>query len=310
MSVVSRVKSFLYPVPPELLTKQRSGDIETVTRSIQEHYHRGWRSKENQAERAYNKDLADHVYGRLAHNRAVIVPWLNSIRPLSGARILEIGCGTGSSSVALAEQGALLTGIDIDDDALIVARDRCRTHGVDCEFHSVNAVQYQLDEDFDFVIFFASLEHMTISERLTALEHIWSRLNRGSFLVIIETPNRLWYMDRHTSLLPFFDWLPDELAFRYAGKSRRLSEYKNLRELNDANLEHFRRLGRGVSFHEFELACGDPKELNVVSSLLTAMRFQSIGRPKDWIYKALLRRIYPGLHSGWFDGNLDIVIQR
>lgn len=310
MSVAARFKSFLYPVPAELLSKQRPGDIEMVTRSVQEHYHRGWRSKENQTESAYEKDLADHVHGRLAHDRSVIVPWLNSIRSLEGASILEIGCGTGSSSVALAEQGADLTGVDIDDDALIVARDRCRAHGVSCEFHSVNVADYQLEKDFDFVIFFASLEHMTISERLIALELIWSQMKSGSFLVIIETPNRMWYMDRHTSLLPFFDWLPDELAFRYANKSRRLSEFNELHELTDANMEHFRRLGRGVSFHEFELACGDPKMLNVVSSLQTAMRFQVIGRPKDWIHKLLLKRIYPGLHPGWFDESLDLVIQR
>lgn len=310
LSVTARFKSFLYPVPQELLRNQRSGDMEMVTRSVQEHYHRGWRSKENQSEGEYEKDLADHVYRRLAHDRSVIIPWLNSIRSLNGASILEIGCGTGSSSVALAEQGAKLTGIDIDDDALVVARDRCRAHSVACEFHSTNVAHYQFEKDFDFVIFFACLEHMTISERLIALEHIWSRMKRGSFLVIIQTPNRLWYIDNHTSLLPFFNWLPDELAFQYASKSRRLSGFKELHKLNDANLEHFRRMGRGVSFHEFELACGDPKMLNVVSSRSTAMRFQVIGRPKDWIYKLLLKRIYPGLHPGWYDANLDLVIQR
>ena len=87
LSVTARLKSFLYPVPQNLLSNQRSGDLEMVTRSLQEHYHRGWRSKENQPEGEHEKDLADHVYGRLAHDRSVIVPWLNSIRSLNGASI-------------------------------------------------------------------------------------------------------------------------------------------------------------------------------------------------------------------------------
>jgi len=310
MSATARIKRFLYPVPPDLIRNQRAGDMELVERSVRQHYHRGWRSEENQPTGKYDKDLADHVYGRLAHDRSVFIPWLHSVRPLNGAKILEIGCGTGSSSIAMAEQGADVIGIDIDDDALLVAQDRCLAYGVTCEFQSINAADFRFDGDFDFVIFYACIEHMTVSERLITLDHVWAGMKHGSFLAIVKTPNRLWHTDKHTSGLPFFDWLPDELAFRYTSKSPRLANWKEYDTLCDASLEHFRRRGRGVSFHEFELACEDPKTVNVVSSLMTAMRFQVIGRPKDWAYKFLLRKIYPGLHSGWFDAGLNLVIQR
>src|SRR2546426_10445367 len=51
-------------------------------------------------------DLASHLFQRLESNRKMIVPWLDDARPLGGSSILEIGCGTGASTVALAEQGA------------------------------------------------------------------------------------------------------------------------------------------------------------------------------------------------------------
>jgi hypothetical protein len=53
-------------------------------------------------------DLENHLCRRLNSDRDTIVPWLDDVRPLKGASILEIGCGTGCSTVALAEQGARL----------------------------------------------------------------------------------------------------------------------------------------------------------------------------------------------------------
>src|ERR1051325_2899198 len=58
-------------------------------------------------------DLQDHLFNRLETNRNMIVPWLDEVRPLQGTSILEIGCGTGASTVALAEQGAEVSGGDV-----------------------------------------------------------------------------------------------------------------------------------------------------------------------------------------------------
>src|ERR671927_1340389 len=51
-------------------------------------------------------DLQNHLFNRLETNRNMIIPWLDEVKPLQGTSILEIGCGTGASTVALAEQGA------------------------------------------------------------------------------------------------------------------------------------------------------------------------------------------------------------
>ena len=121
---------------------------------------------------------------------------------------------------------------------------------------------------FDFIIFYASLEHMTHHERISAIRTTWDMLPPGGLLSVVETPNRLWHTDPHTSLLPFFHWLPDELAFDYS----RFSSRPNFRERYDNYDDeqqrlHFLRRGRGVSFHEFVLAIGSVEQLNVRSSL-------------------------------------------
>ena len=203
----------------------------------------------------------NHLFYRLEMDRYALVPWIDSVLPLKGARILEVGCGTGSGTVALAEQGARVTALDVHAEALRVAEKRCEIHGLDgIRFVKANADRltsmYRTGE-FDLVLFFAVLEHMTLAERDVALRSAWTLLAEGQYLGVGETPNRLWPYDAHTSRLPFFNWLPDELAFRYTRFSPRLTLRTRFREITDESMLRFRREGRGVSFHELDLALGE-----------------------------------------------------
>jgi len=112
-----------------------------------------------------DRDLEDHIFRRLELDRVQFAPWLSTAFRLDSARVLEIGCGTGASTAALAEQGCRLTAIDIDANAVGVARTRCAAMGLPgVDFRTVNATE--LDEHFapgafDCIIYFASLEHMS-----------------------------------------------------------------------------------------------------------------------------------------------------
>jgi hypothetical protein len=57
----------------------------------------------------------------------------------------------------------------------------------------------------------------------------------------------------HTSWLPFFQWLPDDLAFKYSRFSPRFNFGGMYGEETAERMLHFLRRGRGVSFHEFSL---------------------------------------------------------
>jgi 2-polyprenyl-3-methyl-5-hydroxy-6-metoxy-1,4-benzoquinol methylase len=72
------------------------------------------------------RDLVTHLTLRLENNRKRVIPWLESFLSLRGARVLEVGCGTGASTLALVEQGALVTATDILASSIQVASDRCR----------------------------------------------------------------------------------------------------------------------------------------------------------------------------------------
>ncbi len=265
------------------------------------------------------KDLDAHQFQRLARNRRVIVPWLDAARPLAGARILEIGCGTGASTVTLAEQGAEVIGVDVDEPAMAAARERVRLHGQRAQLVRCNATEVAerfAGERFDFIIFFAALEHMTHEERLAAIASTWKMLPGGGLWVVIETPNRLWYYDGHTALLPFFHWLPEDLAFKYTRFSQRSNFREIYREDGPERRQHFLRRGRGVSFHEFELAIGPAAELEVVSCLHEfggrPRRLPRLRRPStSEAYRELLARVGPaGAHAGFYQEDLDLILRK
>jgi len=260
-------------------------------------------------------DLASHLTNRLQNARSQIVPWLESVINLNGARVLEIGCGTGSSLVALAERGAKIIGVDLDEGSLQVARKRCALHSVIAELHAVNATdvaEFFADKAFDLIIFYASLEHMTYEERLHAIAETWAMLRPGQFWCVIETPNRLWHTDTHTFRLPFYHWLPDELAFKYARFSERTNFRECYDEMTDERKLHFSRRGRGVSFHELHVALGGRDAFEVVS-----YKNEFLGRlgwlGKDALsdrYVTLLRELAPDTHEAFLQEYLDIILRK
>ncbi len=245
--------------------------LEAIEDSLRRNFYKV-RHKSNRYSRRRFEDLQAHLYKRLEFNRHVIVPWLNHVRRLRGCRILEVGCGTGSSTIALAEQGSQVTGIDISSGALAVAKDRAKAYGVAVAFRRMkasNIARVFKRGEFDWIIFFACLEHMDIRERLSSLRAAWEMLPGSGLLAVVGTPNRLWYCDTHTALLPFFHWLPDELALQYARFSPREDFCGAYRRSDAASKRKFLKRGRGISFHEFDLALGRPvKSLKVMSSLV------------------------------------------
>jgi len=264
-------------------------------------------------------DLQDHLFRRVDIFRNTVIPWLISARSLKGASVLEIGCGTGCSTITLAEQGATVTAIDIHEPSLAVARERCQIYGLNADFFNMNATEvYKVfsGQHFDFIIFFAALEHMTHDERMIAMHNTWNMLSKGDLWCVIETPNRLWFYDGHTSLLPFYHWLPDELAFKYSQFSPRQHFCEQYREISMEAMQDFLRRGRGVSFHEFELAMDRVEKLDVVNSLPIFMRNQNILRRIQWKlttesrYESFLARITPTVHRGFFQKNLDLIIKK
>ena len=320
MSVRQVVKRLVSPPVPRHLAARHiqipPTELAAIRSAIETHYYQeGHRERQGFSPARYERTVQNKLHLRLDSDRRLVVPWLDAARPVAGRRILEVGSGTACSTVALAEQGAEVVGIDPDPYVLPIARERARAYGITAEFHCLNATDMLPTFGtgrFDAIIFFAALEHMTIGERLAGLRDAWAMLPVSGHLVIVETPNRLWWYDGHTSLLPGYHWLPNELAFRYARFSTRENFREHWTEYDAENKQAFMRTGRGVSFHEFDLAIRPAHTLWVISSLSTyqGWRYKPQRSWFDRRWKRMLRHIYPSLHPGFCDDTLYLIIEK
>ncbi len=213
----------------------------------------------------YEKDILANLVRRQASFQNYLIPWINHRKPLENCNIADIGCGTGSSTVAFANLSTNVCGYDIQEKSVNVARTRLDALGHTTIKVRTVAPEETLDrviDDFgdtlDVISLIAVLEHMTPKERMDFLPRVWNMLKPGGILVVAELPNRLTYFDDHTSQLPFFHLLPDILKIDYAchsprsGYAHSMSNLKtkglSMEELSIVNS----RWGVSLSYHDFE----------------------------------------------------------
>ena len=205
-----------------------------------------------------------------------LIPWIEQIVPLRGKTVLEYGCGVGFVSRAFAARAGRHIGFDIDEGAIAMAHD-VLSHGglTNAELHhrppqEITAAVERYAGHVDVFLLYAVLEHLSVQERLDVLALARRVVHRDGVIVVCEAPNRLVHWDHHTTQMPFFNLLPDDLALRYARHAPRqefvaaMAEAE-LRGHEDAQTA-LTRWGRGVSYHEFELVFGDLRKHVIASN--------------------------------------------
>lgn len=105
------------------------------------------------------------------------------MKPEPGMQILDIGCGTGSLCLELARLGAKVTGIDISEAMLEVARDKARRTGMTVKFLRADALHLPFeDASFDAVVSVTVMEFVPDLKR--ALAEAYRVLKPGGRLIV------------------------------------------------------------------------------------------------------------------------------
>jgi 2-polyprenyl-6-hydroxyphenyl methylase/3-demethylubiquinone-9 3-methyltransferase len=110
---------------------------------------------------------------------------------LTGNRVLDVGCGGGLLSEALAACGARITGIDMAEASLAVARAHMQTNDLDIDYRQTTA-EAHADErpgHYDAVVCMELLEHVP---RPASIVDSCARLVRPGGDVFFATVNRTW----------------------------------------------------------------------------------------------------------------------
>lgn len=109
--------------------------------------------------------------------------------PLAGARVLDVGCGGGLLSEALAREGAQVTGIDLGEELIEVARLHRLESGLEIDYRleSVEALADARPAGFDVVTCMEMLEHVPDP---AAIVQACARLLRPGGRLFLSTVNR------------------------------------------------------------------------------------------------------------------------
>ena len=136
---------------------------------------------------------------------------------LIGKRLLDFGCGSGSSTIHLAKMfpETEIVGVELCEKSLAIARLKAQHHQLQ-NIQFLNSPNGENLPDsigkFDFILLNAVFEHLLPGERLTVMPQLWSLLNAGGIMFFDETPHRYFPIEAHTTNLPLINYLPDSLA--------------------------------------------------------------------------------------------------
>ncbi|MFN6191604.1 MAG: methyltransferase [Planctomycetia bacterium] len=221
---------------------------------------------------AFEATIEDHVDRRFTSFKDSVLPWLKRHVGLTDQRIVEIGSGTGASTLAVLPEISHVTCFDLDAPAIGVADFRLRLAGY--SNFTLHPTTFTADcatsaGHVDGVFMAAVLEHATFTECIDVLRNAWSAVRPGGWICIVDTPNRFSAIDHHTALLPFFSMLPPEVRMAYAPRSPRQDFAAAFPSADtrtfDARLESLTRWGAGISYHEFEIALGEDVHNHIVA---------------------------------------------
>lgn len=292
-------------------------------RSLVDDVTKGWFTEKDVAEGYADYIRARYIFGRMeiCHDR--IMPWLTEAIPHLGD-VLEIGCGNGSATVCLAERADHVFAFDLAADQVEVAKKRCDLLSVANVTAFAQPVSWiddyfvdpsKITKSADTIVCYALFEHLMPTERIKLLIGAWKQLPVGGHLIIIETPNRLYPFDWHSSQMPFMDQLPPEISYLWNSFSGRNSIAKDIKattlaEMREGNIERLYRFGRGASFHEFYAALGADNFEIANKSILDRREFLQWNQSWIDVLHEQFGMVTPVPHVAFAQPCLDLIVKK
>jgi len=131
----------------------------------------------------------DTVVRVSTRERTVKRALIEQVNARAGQHVLDLGCGTGTLTVALANRypSAAITGLDADAEALAIAQGKAHSTGVLMNLTHGRAEALPFAEaSFDRVVSSLFFHHLTLQQKAAVLREVQRVLNPGGELHVAD----------------------------------------------------------------------------------------------------------------------------
>ncbi len=108
--------------------------------------------------------------------------------------VLDIACGTGYGSHLLSLKANNVVGIDINKQAINLARNKYKNNNLSFKVGSVTSIPIEGRNLFDIIVSYETIEHVSEEDQVLFMKEI-KRLLKPDGLLLVSTPNKEVYTD-------------------------------------------------------------------------------------------------------------------
>jgi SAM-dependent methyltransferase len=190
-----------------------------------------------------------------------VIPFIEHIRPVKpNLKVLEIGCGEGGNLQPFLEKGCLVTGVDISQSRIEIAKEYFSTHPLNknIKFIAVDIYKAEglIDNDYDIIFLRDVIEH--IPNQALFIEYMKRFMAKDGIVFFAFPPwqnpfggHQQVCENKILSLLPFYHLFPKFLyktILKIGGESN--EKIEGLLEIKDTgiSIDRFNRIIKKAGF--------------------------------------------------------------
>lgn len=164
---------------------------------------------------------------------------------INGKNILDMGCGTGKSSVILAKKGAFVTSFDVSDKYVEVTKLRAKVNNMDDKIKAEQMIAENMkydSESFDVVFGVGILHHVDIEATVHEISRVMKNEGKAIFIEPIAF-NPVLRKIRNLSMVKTI--VPNK------GKNLLITEDES--QIDEKDIEFFRTIFKTVHYRAFQI---------------------------------------------------------
>jgi ubiquinone/menaquinone biosynthesis C-methylase UbiE len=160
--------------------------LEAIRRYWNEHIHDLEIATQPVGTHAFFEELAEYRFDKLRY-----LPQLVDFNAYAGKVLLEVGCGIGIDLVRFARGGARVTGIDLSQVAIDLARSYFEQEALTADLRVMNGEAMLFEDDrFDVVYAHGVLQYTADADKM--VKEIYRVLRRGGQAILMVYNRRSW----------------------------------------------------------------------------------------------------------------------